>query len=145
MLFRSLDAETDIIELKDGTLYAAQRPVMCFSVSADRGRTWSVSKPMGFEGHCPYFLRTADDIILVAHRLPATSLHYSLDEGKTWSQNVPVDNVIGAYPSMVNLKDGSVLIVYYEEGAGSSIRAKRFRVTAEGVEWIVPESSEQTP
>ena len=49
-----LDAETDIIELKDGTLYAAQRPAMCFSVSADRGRTWSVSKPMGFEGHCPY-------------------------------------------------------------------------------------------
>ena len=102
-----LDAETDIIELKDGTLYAAQRPAMCFSVSADRGRTWSVSKPMGFEGHCPYLLRTADDIILLAHRLPATSLHYSLDECKTWSQNVPVDNVIGAYPSMVNLKDGS--------------------------------------
>jgi hypothetical protein len=131
-----LDAETDIIELRDGTLYAAQRPTMCFSVSTDRGRSWSVSKPIGFEGHCPYFLRTPDNIILLAHRLPSTSLHYSLDEGKTWSENVMVDNVIGAYPSMVNLKDGSVLIVYYEEGAGSSIRAKRFRVTAEGVQWL---------
>ena len=40
-----------------------------------------------------------------------------------------VDTVGGAYPSMVNLKDGSVLIVYYEEGPGSSIRAKRFRAT----------------
>jgi hypothetical protein len=39
---------------------------------------------------------------------------------------------------MVELKDGSVLVVYYEEGAGSSIRAKRFRVTDAGVQWISP-------
>ena len=47
-----------------------------------------------------------------------------------------VDTVGGAYPSMVNLKDGSVLIVYYEEGAGSSIRAKRFRATKTGIQWL---------
>lgn len=29
---------------------------------------------------------------------------------------------------MVSLKDGPVLIVYYEEGTGSNIRARRFRV-----------------
>lgn len=138
-----LDAETDIIELKDGTLYAAQRPAMRFATSADRGRTWTVSQPMGFEGHCPYFLRTADDLILLAHRVPNTSLHYSLDECKTWSENVPVDDVIGAYPSMVNLKDGSVLIVYYEEGSGSSIRAKRFRATPAGIEWLPFDGGEQ--
>jgi len=131
-----LDAETDVVELEDGTLYAAQRPEMCFSVSEDRGENWSVSEPIGFPGHCPYFLRTVDGIILLAHRLPSTSLHYSLDECKTWSENVPVDTVGGAYPSMVNLKDGSVLIVYYEEGAGSSIRAKRFRATPSGIEWL---------
>jgi hypothetical protein len=133
-----LDAETDIIERKDGTLYAAQRPAMYFSVSKDRGRTWSVSKPMGFAGHCPYFLRTRDDIILLAHRVPSTSLHYSLDECETWSDNVLVDTVGGAYPSMVNLKDGTVLIVYYEEGGGSSIRAKRLRATRSGIEWLAP-------
>ena len=131
-----LDAETDIIELKDGTLYAAQRPAMCYAVSKDRGETWTVSKPMGFPGHCPYFLRTADGIILLAHRVPSTSLHYSLDECQTWSDNVLVDTVGGAYPSMVNLKDGSVLIVYYEEGTGSSIRAKRLRATPSGIEWL---------
>jgi hypothetical protein len=131
-----LDAETDIIELKDGTLYAAQRPHMSYATSADRGATWTVSKPMGFPGHCPYFVRTKDDIILLAHRVPSTSLHYSLDECQTWSQNVLVDEVGGAYPSMVNLRDGSVLIVYYEEGAGSSIRAKRFRATRQGIEWL---------
>jgi sialidase-1 len=131
-----LDAETDVIELKDGTLYAAQRPKMCFSVSKDRGATWSVSEPMGFAGHCPYFLRTTSDIILLAHRVPSTSLHYSLDECRTWSENVLVDSVGGAYPSMVNLNDGSVLIVYYEEGGGSSIRARRFEATPTGITWL---------
>lgn len=131
-----LDAETDVIELKDGALYAAQRPQMAYATSRDHGTSWSASKPIGFQGHCPYFLRTKDDVILLAFRLPHTSLRYSRDECRTWSDNVVIDEVIGAYPSMVNLKDGSVLVVYYEEGAGSSIRAKRFRVTDKGVEWL---------
>ena len=134
-----LDAETDVIPLKDGSLYAVQREpktTMCFSISKDGGKTWSVSRPLGFPGHCPYLLRTTDDIILLAHRLPQTSLHYSLDEAKTWSANVQVDDVGGAYPSMVNLKDGSVLIVYYEEGEGSNIRARRLRATRKGIEWL---------
>lgn len=134
-----LDAETDIIELKDGRLYAAERiekGSMRYSISADGGKTWSVSKPMGFPGHCPYLLRTVDGTIVCAHRLPATSLNYSRDECKTWSKTVRVDTVGGAYPSMVNLKDGSVLIVYYEEGPGSNIRARKFRITPDGVKWI---------
>jgi hypothetical protein len=133
-----LDAETDVIELKDGTLYAAQRPVMCFSISKDRGNTWTVSKPIGFAGHAPYLHRTRDGIVLMAYRIPATNLRYSLDECKTWSKDVPVDTVWGAYPSMANLKDGSVLIVYYEEGDRSGIRAKRFRATPNGIQWLVP-------
>ena len=135
-----LDAETDIIELKDGTLYAAERAdqgrSMAFSTSTDHGANWTDSKPLGFPGHCPYLLRAADDIIVMAHRVPNTSLNYSLDECRTWSTNVLVDGVIGAYPSMVRLRDGSNLIVYYEEGEGSSIRAKKFRATRHGVEWL---------
>jgi len=131
-----LDAETDLIELNDGTLYAAQRPQMAFATSKDQGATWTASKPMGFSGHCPYFLRTQGDVIVLAYRLPNTSLRFSRDECQTWSNNIGIDDVIGAYPSMVNLKDGSVLVVYYEEGAGSSIRSKRFRITSTGVEWM---------
>ncbi len=131
-----LDAETDLIELKNGSLYAVLRAKACYSVSRDRGENWTVSKPIGFAAHCPYLLRVNDDIILLAHRLPNTSLHYSLDECKTWSDNVLVDDVVGAYPSMVKLKDGSVLIVYYEERAGSSIRAKKFRATKNGIKWL---------
>lgn len=134
-----LDAETDVIELKSGALYAIEREpktTMCWSMSKDRGTTWSVSKPVGFPGHSPFLLRTADGIILLAHRLPQTSLHYSLDECATWSENFIVDDFIGAYPSMVNLKDGSVLIVYYEEGEGSSIRARKLRVSKAGIQWL---------
>ncbi|MDZ4860592.1 MAG: sialidase family protein [Candidatus Hydrogenedentes bacterium] len=134
-----LDAETDVIALKDGSIYAAQRTEkenMRFSKSADGGVTWSVSEPMGFPGHCPYLHRTPEGIIIVAHRVPETSLHFSLDEGATWSANIPVDSVGGAYPSMVTLNDGSILIVYYEEGEGSSIRARKFKATANGIEWL---------
>lgn len=134
-----LDAETDIIQLKDGSLYAAERgrdETMGWSVSGDNGKTWSVSKAMGFKGHCPYLHRSPEDIILMAHRLPETSLHYSLDECQTWSENVLVDHVGGAYPSMVTLKDGTILIVYYEEGEGSSIRAKRFKASSNGIELL---------
>jgi hypothetical protein len=134
-----LDAETDIIPLRDGTLYAIQREpetTMCWSVSKDGGRTWSVSRPVGFPGHCPYLLRAPGDIILLAHRLPQTSLHFSLDEGRTWSASVMIDDVRGAYPSMALLGDGSVVVVYYEEGEGSDIRARRFRATRDGLVWL---------
>ena len=140
------DAETDLIQLKDGSLFAALRgqTISAWSVSKDGGKSWSVAEQFGFPGHCHYLHRTPDDIILMAHRLPNTSLHYSLDECKTWSTNIVVDTVGGAYPSMVTLKDGTILIIYYEEGQGSSIRAKRFRATRNGITWLpVGENTEK--
>lgn len=134
-----LDAETDVIALKDGRLYAAQRTEkesMRYATSADNGLTWSVSTPMGFPGHAPYLYRAPGGAIVCAHRLPQTSLHYSLDECATWSEALLVDDVIGSYPSLVTLKDGNALIVYYEEGEGSSIRARKFSVGKDGVIWL---------
>jgi hypothetical protein len=131
-----LDAETDLIELRDGSLLAAQRPAMAESRSQDQGVSWTVSKPMGFSGHCPYFLRTQDNVVVLAYRLPQTSLRFSRDDCATWSESVLVDDVQGAYPSMVNLRDGSVLIVYYEEGPGSNLRARRFRIGPNGLKWL---------
>ncbi len=132
--------EPDICEMPDGRLLCMMRSnggdSMWYSWSEDKGLTWSKSKKVGFPGHAPYMLRTADGVLLVGHRLPSTSLHYSLDDGKTWSDTVQMDVTIGAYPSMVVLRDGTVLFVYYEEGAGSSIRAQRLKVTREGVESI---------
>lgn len=143
-----LCAETDVIQLKDsqgqwsGKLYAAQRTNfndMYFSTSTDFGSTWTQSQDIGFSGHAPYLHRTPNDVVLLAFRdyqRGTTSLRYSLDECSTWSNEVVVDTVGGAYPSITDLEDGSNLIAYYEEGAGSNIRLKRFRATADGIQWL---------
>jgi sialidase-1 len=131
-----LDAETDIIPLEGGILLAALRSSkvdMHFALSNDMGRSWGPVKSFGFKGHCPHFLRHSSGVILLAHRLPATSLHWTADEGKTWHGPMQIDSVGGAYPSMVELPGGLVYCVYYEDGKGSSIRGVRLRVSKEGV------------
>ena len=134
-----LDAETDFAQLKDGILYAAlrgDRVNMHFATSADGGLTWSPVKDIGFPGHCPHFTRLSSGEILLTHRLPLTALHVSRDEGKTWQGPFQIDNTGGAYASTVELKDGTVLVVYYEEGANSAVRARRFKVNADGIEFL---------
>lgn len=141
-----LDAETDVIELGDGTLLAALRggrgAPMNVARSRDQGRSWGKAQPLTFVGHCPYLHRTGSGAIVLAYRQPVkgdaygTALRVSVDEGQTWGDAVGVDAVIGAYPSMVNLRDGSVLIVYYEEGEASNIRSRRFRVEDGQVIWL---------
>jgi hypothetical protein len=131
-----LDAETDVVRLKDGKLLAALRSSkvdMHYAISEDSGKTWGQVQSFGFKGHCPYFLRHSSGVILLAHRVPATSLHWSADEGKTWNGPVKIDTVGGAYPSMVELPDGVVYCVYYEEGKDSSIRGVRLRVDKNSV------------
>jgi hypothetical protein len=131
-----LDAETDVIQLKDGSLLAALRSSkvdMHFATSTDGGKSWGPVRSAGFKGHCPHFLRHLSGTILLSHRLPATSVHWSTDEGKTWQGPLKVDDVIGAYPSCVELRHGGVLCIYYEEGPGSGIRATRLAVDRDGV------------
>jgi sialidase-1 len=134
-----LDAETDFVRLKDGTLYAAlrgDRVNMHFATSPDGGLTWSPVKDIGFVGHCPHFTRLSSGEILLTHRLPLTALHVSRDEGKTWQGPSQIDTTLGAYASTVELKDGTVLVTYYEEGQGSAVRARRFKLTPEGIEFL---------
>lgn len=135
-----LDAETDFVRLKDGTLYAAlrgDRTHMHYATSPDDGLTWSPVKDIGFAGHCPHFTRLTTGEILLTHRLPLTALHLSRDEARTWQGPYEIDATPGAYASTVELKDGTVLVVYYEEGDGSGVRARRFKVTADGIEFLV--------
>ena len=122
-----------------------------FSTSTNFGDTWTQSQAIGFNAHCPYLHRTAADIVLLGYRdytatntygNAMTALRYSLDECQTWSSEVIVDSSYGgAYTSIVDLKDGTELITYYEEGAQSNIRSKRFRATANGIEWLPVVSS----
>jgi sialidase-1 len=134
-----LDAETDVIALKDGSIFAALRSSavnMHFALSPDGGRTWGPARDMGFKGHAPHLYRLSTGEILLSHRLPDTALHVSRDEGRTWQGPFVLDAVPGAYPSCVERRDGSVLAVYYEEGEGSAVRARRFRLTREGIELL---------
>jgi hypothetical protein len=134
-----LDAETDVIQLTDGRLLAAlrgDRVHMHYATSADLGLTWSKVKDIGFLGHCPHLMRLSTGEILLTHRLPDTSLHVSRDEGRSWQGPHVIDEVIGAYASTVELKDHTVLVVYYEEGDVSAIRAVRIRVTPQGIEQV---------
>jgi hypothetical protein len=139
--------ETDVFERSNGDLFAIHRTdggtPMYFNLSSDKGQTWTSAAPMGFSGHSPYLMSTREGILLLAYRGVIgneqgwdTRVRYSLDEGQTWSDYSVVDNVTGAYPSMVQLDDGSVLITYYEEGAGSNIRARRFSVNASGINFL---------
>jgi len=109
---------------------------MHFATSPDGGLSWSPVKDIGFQGHCPHFTRLGTGEILLTHRLPMTSLHVSCDEGKTWQGPYRIDETIGAYASTVELKDGSVLVVYYEEGEGSAVRARRFHLKPDGIEFL---------
>jgi hypothetical protein len=132
-----LDAETDVIQLKDGSIFAALRSSkidMHYAISTDEGKTFGPAKDIGFKAHCPHLNRLSTGQIILAHRLPQTSIHVSDDDGKSWRGPYVLDNVIGAYPATVELKDGSVLAVYYTEGVGSEIRAMRFRVKSDGIE-----------
>jgi sialidase-1 len=128
--------EPALTRMPDGKLICHLRPCMCQTTSTDGGLTWTPPVKLSFPGHAADLLLTSKNILLSAHRIPGTSLHYSLDFGKTWSKNVLIDRVGGAYPSMVELPDGKILCIYYEEGAGSSIRATRFQATAKGITFL---------
>ncbi len=134
-----IDAETDVIELTDGRIFAALRSstkTLHYAYSNDGGKTWEPAVDSGFRGHAPHLNRLSTGEIIMTHRLPSTSMHISRDETKSWEGPYLIDNVFGAYTSTVELKDGSVLVVYYTEGRNSRIRARRFKLTDEGPEFL---------
>ena len=137
-----LDAETDVIELTDGCLFAVQRGTYTFmhsSISKDRGQTWSRSEPLDFRGISPYLLRAGNGMILMVYgqigagEQNGTVIRWSTDECQTWSEAVYIAKPAGSHPTMVNLNDGSVLAVYYDQGRECDIRARRCIVTEQGV------------
>ena len=130
--------EPSVIQLPDRSLLCTLRPCMCLTRSTDLGRTWEPRTRMDRKGSATYLLRTSQGIILNAHRGPGTSVEYSLDEGRTWSKPVLIDTCGGAYPSMVELDDGTILVVYYNDSGrrGHGIRARRFRVDRSGITFV---------
>ena len=133
--------EPDIVALPGNRLFMMMRSVMTWSESVDGGKTWTDPTPVGHKGDCPYLLLTSKNILLCGHRnraLHSTCVLYSTDFAKTWKGPVVVDTVLGAYPSLVELPDGRILVVYYTEGRGSDIRCAWLRADADGVRVLPP-------
>jgi Neuraminidase (sialidase) len=134
-----LDAETDVITLKDGSIFAALRcgqagMGMRYATSKDDGKSWSPVLDAGFHGEAPYLYRLKNGTLLLGvRRRPDTVLYVSRNETLTWKGPYQIDSVLGAYPSIVERKDGTVLIVYYTEGKDSEIRVRRFQIDNNGI------------
>jgi hypothetical protein len=96
--------------------------------STDGGRTWSTPHSIGVWGLPSFLTRLNDDRLLMSYghrRKPfGNQARLSSDEGQTWSEPMIIsgDGAGGdlGYPSTVQLSDGSLLTVWYENMAGSS-------------------------
>ena len=133
--------EPDLVRLGEGRLLVLMRPTMAQSESTDGGKTWSEPRDMGVKGHCPYLLLTSKNVLLCGFRDRAgrrTCVIASHDFGRTWSEPVELDRVLGAYPSMVELPDGRILVVYYTEGQGSDIRCVYLEADRSGTRVVAP-------
>ena len=92
------------------------------SESADGGKTWSTPHEIGVWGLPSHLLRLKDDRLLMTYghrRAPlGNQARVSEDHGRTWSEAMIIsgDGVSGdlGYPSTVQLDDGSLVTVWYE-------------------------------
>jgi hypothetical protein len=106
--------------------------------SEDGGQTWSDWQGLGFVGHAPDLYRLDCGVVLSAFReindeftQQWVSFMHSLDGGRTWSEPTRIEDC-GAlecgYPSMVELDQNRLLIVYYTAG-GATIQATIYTFT----------------
>ena len=93
------------------------------SESADGGRTWSVAREAGLAGYPPHLTRLADGRLLSTYgRRWGDSGEYAClsdDGGRTWDVKNEIKlaghwNGDLGYPASVQLKDGTVLTVFYQ-------------------------------
>ncbi|MBD3292153.1 MAG: DUF1080 domain-containing protein [Armatimonadia bacterium] len=133
--------EPTVEPLSDGRIYMLIRPGMHWSESTDGGKTWTQPEPLGMPGQAAQMLLTSEGVLVAGYRWReerSTVVIWSHDLGRTWSEPKVIDPVVGGYPSLVELPDGRVLMVYYTEGAGSDIRGVFLDVSEDGVEVLEP-------
>lgn len=143
-IFDYLRTRGDLFETSEGRLFlyvqGGHGREMSVLMSPDFGETWRISPSVKLVAGTPAVCRLRDGNVVMVHREDAngsqrrTMLTVSRDEGKTWSTPVPVDVPGGGYPTVLELKDGSVIVGYMDRTHGADIYAKRFRITDSGIE-----------
>ncbi|MBI3920042.1 MAG: exo-alpha-sialidase [Armatimonadetes bacterium] len=126
--------ETSLEELEDGGLIASMRTVagaVSVSKSSDSGRVWTKPRLITKPGqHPPDLCRLRSGALLMVFgcRLEPKGVQAILsdDGGKTWSFDNRVFlawkclNGDCGYPSVVQAKDGTVVVMYYAVGTADS-------------------------
>jgi len=126
-----MSCEPYAFETEDGTVICHIRVEPIFttyqSVSHDGGRTWSKPEPLlGEYGGAPcHIMRHSSGLLISAygyrHDPYEIRIMISRDEGKSWEQSgaIYANKFSGdlGYPATVELKDGSLLTVFYARTA----------------------------
>jgi hypothetical protein len=130
--------EPHVVELPSGRLVAAIRlddapgkPMSAAGIphftimqteSSDGGATWSMPRWLGFKGSPPHLLRHSSGALVMSYGYRSKPfgqrVAISRDDGRTWEADWILrdsDPVDLGYPSTVELADGSLLTVYYQQ------------------------------
>ncbi len=91
--------------------------------SSDGGKTWTTPRPIGVWGLPSFLLRLRDGRLLMSYghrRAPlGNQARLSDDNGQSWSEPLVISQDAASgdlgYPSTVQLADGSLLTVWYEQ------------------------------
>ena len=139
---KTVDGSLDLTEIcgaevAPGRIVALIRPVyspwMWETWSEDGGRTWTPCVRGPFPGYATSnMLRTTSGVLLVAHRLPGSTIHASHDDGVSWDTGTQIDSAIWVMGSMIEVEPDRVLYVYWDSFE-SSMRAQFIRVTPRGI------------
>lgn len=126
-----------IVQIRNHNSKDSRETLQC--ESTDGGKTWSDPHSIGVWGLPSHLLRLADDRLLMTYghrRAPlGNQARISDDNGESWSDPMIVsgDGVSGdlGYPSTVQLANGDLLSVWYENMAGSDkavLRQSRWQI-----------------
>ncbi len=156
--------EPHVVELSDGKLVAMFRynPVdhaqsyLRQSESYDGGRSWTTAHPTGIWGYPPHLLELKNGLLLVSYgvrREPyGEKACISRDEGLSWEtdKEILIRGALSSdlgYPASIQLEDGSILTVYYQEdkaGEKTCLMSTRWRLREEAFPPL-PQAPQKAP
>lgn len=117
--------EPDLVKINNRLLVVMRSDSknMHSTESIDFGLTWEPLRDLGFPGAAPYLLNHSNEILILGHRIPTTSIKVSATQNISWSSNIIIDesiNANGAYPSIVAVGENEFIISYYFEEVKNS-------------------------